>query len=139
LILWNGYCSTHQRILPEHILSLKEKYPEAKVVVHPECTPEVRKLADAIASTSGILRYARESAASAFIIGTECGILHTLHKQNPEKTFFAPSSVAVCPNMKLITLEKVLWALQEMTKQIEVPAETAAGAKKTIDRMLAIK
>lgn len=138
LILWDGYCITHQRILPEHILRLKAEHPEAEVVVHPECSPEVRKLADAIRSTSGILRYARESPARSFIIGTEIGILHRLQKENPEKEFFAPSKVAVCPNMKKITLEKVLWSLEEMVHPVEVPEEIRLKAKRAIDRMLAL-
>ena len=138
LILWDGYCITHQRILPEHILRLKAQQPEAEVVVHPECSPEVRKLADAIRSTSGILRYARESPARSFIIGTEIGILHRLRKENPEKEFFAPSKVAVCPNMKKITLEKVLWSLEEMVHPVEVPEEIRLKAKRAIDRMLAL-
>ena len=138
LILWEGYCITHQRILPEHILRLKAEHPEAEVVVHPECSPEVRKLADAIRSTSGILRYARESPARSFIIGTEIGILHRLRKENPGKEFFAPSKVAVCPNMKKITLEKVLWSLEEMVHPVEVPEEIRLRAKQAIDRMLAL-
>ena len=138
LILWEGYCITHQRILPEHILSLKEKHPEAEIVVHPECNPEVRRLANAVRSTSGILRFARESSAPAIIVGTEIGILHRLKKENPGKLFLAPSAVAVCPNMKRISLEKVLWALEEMLYPIEVPEEIRLRAKRAIDRMLAL-
>ncbi len=138
LILWDGYCVTHQRILPEHILKLKREHPEAEIVVHPECSPEVRRLANAIRSTSGILRYARESSASAFIIGTETGILHRLKKENPDKLFLCPSQVAVCPNMKRTTLEKVLWSLEEMVHPIEVLEETRLKAKRAIDRMLAV-
>jgi quinolinate synthase len=136
IILWNGYCIVHQRILPQHIQVLKAEHPQAEVVVHPECSPEVRQLADAVRSTSGILRYCRESSAQSFIIGTEVGILHRLQKENPGKQFFAPAPLAVCANMKLTTLEKVLWALQEMVHPIEIPAEIAAPAKRAIDRML---
>lgn len=138
LIIWDGYCITHQRILSEHILGLKEKYPDAEVVVHPECTPEVRRLANAVRSTSGILRYARESSASTIIVGTEIGILHRLKKENPEKVFLAPSTLPVCPNMKRITLEKVLWSLEEMVYPIEIPEEIRVPAKRAIDRMLAL-
>jgi len=138
LILWPGFCTTHQKILPEHILPLKAEHPEAEILVHPECTPEVRAIADFIGSTSGILRRARESSRRRFIIGTECGILHTLKKENPEKTFLSPTTPAVCPNMKRIGLETVLWALEEMRYAIEVPEAVQAGAKQAIDRMLAV-
>jgi quinolinate synthase len=138
LILWEGYCVTHQRILAEHILSLKEKHPEAEVVVHPECIPEVRRLANGVRSTSGILRYARESSASTIIVGTEIGILHRLKKENPGKLFLGMPAIAVCPNMKRISLEKVLWALEDMVHPIEVAEEIRLKAKRAIDRMLAL-
>jgi len=138
IILWDGFCTTHQKILPEHLLPLKEKHPDAQILVHPECTPEVRAIADFIGSTSAILKQARESAGKTFIIGTECGILHTLEKESPDKAFLSPTTPAVCPNMKRIGLETVLWALEEMRYQIEVPEEVRVGAKRAIDRMLAI-
>jgi quinolinate synthase len=138
LFLWPGFCTTHQKILPEHILPLKAQHPEAEILVHPECTPEVRAIADYIGSTSGILRRARDSAGQLFIIGTECGLLHTLKKENPTKTFLSPTTPAVCPNMKRIELETVLWSLEEMRYGIEVPEAVQAGAKRAIDRMLAI-
>jgi quinolinate synthase len=138
IILWDGFCTTHQKILPEHILPLKARHPGAQILVHPECTPEVRRIADFIGSTSGILKQARESAAKIFIIGTECGIIHTLEKENPDKIFLSPTTPAVCPNMKRIGLETVLWALEEMRYPIEVPEEVRGAAKRAIDRMLAI-
>jgi len=138
ILLWNGCCSTHQRILPEHILGLKAAHPEAQIVVHPECNPEVRSLADEVTSTGGILRFARASQAREIIVGTEIGILHRLKQENPDKEFFAPSRVAVCPNMKKINLEKLLWSLEEMAPQIEIPEAIAPRAARAIARMLAV-
>ena len=136
LILWEGYCPTHQRILDEHILKLKTEHPRAKVVVHPECTSAVIAVADEVASTSGILRYCRESTAGEFIIGTEIGIVHRLKKENPGKVFYQVSALADCPNMKLTTLEKVLWSLEDMVYEVTVPADVAEGARRAINRML---
>lgn len=136
MILWEGYCPTHHRILAEHIERLKYDLPDAKVVVHPECTPDVIALADHVASTTGIAKYCRESDAKEFIIGTEIGILHRLKKENPNKTFYAISQLADCSNMKLITLEKVLWALEDMEYQVTVPDDIAAKARVAIQEML---
>jgi len=136
VILWEGYCPTHHRILAESILSLKHEHPGAEVVVHPECTADVIDLADRVASTSGILRYCQQSSASEFIIGTEGGILHRLNKENPGKNFYHASRLADCPNMKLITLEKVLWALEDMIYRVTIPAEIARRARLPIERML---
>lgn len=138
LILWKGYCPTHHRIFAKDILERKKTYPEAKVVVHPECLQEVIDLADKVASTTGIINYCRESNAKEFIIGTEIGVLHRLRQQNPDKTFIAASELADCPNMKLNTLEKVLWSLEDMTYQITVRADIALKAKRAIQRMLEI-
>jgi len=138
LVLWPGYCPTHQRILPEHLLKLKAEHPDAKVVVHPECVTETITLADVVASTSGILKFCRESSAREFIIGTEIGILHRLRKESPTKTFHQVSTMADCPNMKLTTLEKILWSLQDMQYEITVPEDIRLRAKRAIDRMLEI-
>ena len=137
LMLWPGYCSTHLRIQPRDITRLKTQYPQAKVVVHPECRPEVIALADAVLSTSGILRFARETDAQEIIVGTEIGILHPLRKQNPEKKFFPASDEAVCHRMKLIRLETVLWSLENMTHQITVPERISRRARPAIEKMLA--
>ncbi|MFC2066254.1 quinolinate synthase NadA [Chloroflexota bacterium] len=138
MTLWPGYCPTHARIQPHHITGLKEEYPQAKVVVHPECRPEVIALADEVLSTGGILRYAQREDVREMIVGTESGIIHRLKKENPGKKFITVSKQAVCPNMKLITLEKVLWSLEEMSPQVKVPEEIRLRAKATVDRMLAI-
>ncbi len=138
MILWDGYCPTHQRILPDFVAKLKRKHPGALVVVHPECTRETIALADHVASTTGILKFCRESSAKEFIIGTEVGILHRLRKESPAKTFYEVSPLCDCPNMKLTTLEKVLWSLEDMQYEVTVPEDVLAGARKAIERMLAI-
>lgn len=136
MILWEGYCPTHHRILAEHIIKLKAEHPNAKVVVHPECTPDVIALADHVASTTGIAKYCKETDTKEFIIGTETGILHRLKKENPQKTFYAITHLADCSNMKLISLEKVLWSLEDLIYQIKVPDDIAAKARVAIQKML---
>jgi quinolinate synthase len=138
LTLWPGYCPTHVRILPEDILARKREHPEAKVVVHPECRPDVVALADEALSTSGIIRYAARDDVKELIVGTEVEILHRLHKENPGKKFYAASLKAVCPNMKKITLDKILASLETLTPQITVPEEIRIRAKAAVDRMLAM-
>ncbi|HET6461404.1 MAG TPA: quinolinate synthase NadA [Syntrophales bacterium] len=135
-ISWKGYCPTHVKILPGDIARKRALYPGAEVLVHPECTPGVTKLADKVLSTEGMMRYARETKTKAFIIGTEIGILHRLKKQNPEKSFYPASELAVCPNMKLTTLEKVLWALEEMHHEVTVPSDIIRKAKSSLQIML---
>jgi len=138
MTLWPGYCPTHALIQPEDILKLKQQHPQAGVVVHPECRPEVINLADEALSTSGIIRYAARDDVNELIVGTEIGIIHRLKKENPDKKFIPVSEKAICPNMKRITLEKVLWSLEEMSPVVEVPEKTRLAAKAAVDRMLAI-
>jgi len=138
MILWPGYCPTHVRIQPEDILRQKGKHPDALVLVHPECRPEVTAVADEVLSTGGMLRFARQTPANTLIIGTEVGILHRLRKENPGKTFIPATEKAVCPNMKKITLEKVLWALEDMKPEVKVPEDIRVKARSAVDKMLAI-
>jgi quinolinate synthase len=138
MVLWEGYCPTHRRILAEDILKKRAQHPKAKVLVHPECTPDVIAMADRVLSTSGICGYAQESDAEEFIIGTEIGILSRLERENPDKTFYPASELSDCPNMKLNNLEKILWSLEDMVYEINVPQEIAQRAKKSIDRMVEI-
>jgi len=135
---WPGYCPTHVSITSDDILKRKKEHPQAKALVHPECRPEVIDLADEVLSTGGMIRYARESSTREMIIGTEFGIIHRLEKENPGKKFYAVSQKAICPNMKRITLEKVLWALEDMKHQITVPEDIRLKAKSAVDRMLEI-
>ncbi|MFC2013956.1 quinolinate synthase NadA [Chloroflexota bacterium] len=138
MILWPGFCSTHIRIQPQYIVKLRQEYPQAKVAVHPECRPEVIALADEVLSTGGICRYARQEDVTQMIVGTEIGIIHRLRKENPGKKFIPASEQAVCPRMKLITLESVLLSLQEMTPQVKVPEDIRLRAKAAVDRMLEV-
>ena len=138
MILWPGFCPTHVRIQPQYITNLRREYPQAKVVVHPECRPEVIALADEVLSTGGLCRYANRSEVKEVIVGTELGIIHRLRKENPGKKFIPASEQAICPRMKLITLESVLWSLQEMTPEVKVPEETRLKAKVAVDKMLEI-
>ena len=138
MVLWPGFCPTHVRIKPERIKELKKEYPQAKVVVHPECTPEVIALADEVLSTSGMCRYAQRDEVREMVVGTEIGIIHRLKKENPGKRFIPISEQAICPNMKLITLEKVLWSLEEMSPEVKVSEEIRLRAKAAVDKMLEI-
>ena len=134
--LWPGFCPTHIRIQPQDIIRLKKEHTQAKVVVHPECRPEVIALADEVLSTGGMCRFAQKTEAEVIIVGTEIGIIHRLRKENPGKRFIPVSEQAICPRMKLITLESVLWSLQEMTTRVKVPEEIRLRAKAAVDKML---
>ncbi len=136
MIYWEGYCPTHHRILAEQILKMKSEHPDAEVVVHPECTPDVIALSDHVASTTGILKYVNSSNSKEFVIGTEIGILHRMKKENPEKTFMPITPLSDCPNMKLNTLEKLLWSLEDLQFVVTVPEDIAVEARKAIQRML---
>ena len=136
MMYWEGYCPTHHRILAEQIDKMKSEHPEAEVVVHPECTPDVIALADHVASTTGILNYAKSSNTKEFVIGTEIGILHRMKKENSDKTFMPVTPLSDCPNMKLNTLEKLLWSLEDIQFVVTVPEEIAVEARKAIQRML---
>ncbi|MFC1967102.1 quinolinate synthase NadA [Chloroflexota bacterium] len=138
MTLWPGYCPTHAKIQPETIIKLKERHPQAKVTAHPECTPLVLALADAVLSTGGMIRYARREDIREMIVVTENGIIHKLKKDNPDKVFIPVSEKTICPNMKLITLEKILWALEDMAPRVTVPEDIRIRAKAAVDRMLAV-
>ena len=136
MMYWDGYCPTHHRILAEQIVKMKSEHPAAEVVVHPECTPDVLALADHVASTTGILNYTKSSNSKEFVIGTEIGILHRMKKENPDKIFMPVTPLSDCPNMKLNTLEKLLWSLEDNQFVVTVPEEIAVEARKAIQKML---
>jgi len=138
IIPWPGFCSTHVKIQAWHITSLRKEYPQAKVVVHPECRPDVIVLADEVLSTGGLCRYASRDDVNELIVGTESGIIHRLKKENPGKKFIPVSNQAICPRMKLTTLESILWSLQEMAHEIKVAEEIRIKAKTAVDRMMSI-
>jgi quinolinate synthase len=134
-----GFCPTHLLFQPEDVQMMKMQYPDALVLAHPECNSEMRRSADFVGSTSQMCRYARESSARKFIIGTEEGLLHRLRKDNPEKQFFLAYEGAVCPNMKLNTLDRLYAALKEEKYQVMVPASIARKARKALERMFALR
>jgi len=138
IIPWEGYCPSHHFILKSEVLSVKARRPEAEILVHPECRPEVIEMADKALSTDGMIRYAKESKAKEFIIGTETGILYRLRKENPDKRFYPASDHAVCPGMKVNTLDKIVNALENMTHKVIIPEDIRARAKRALDRMLEV-
>ena len=138
LIIWDGFCPTHNSLAPEDVDEIKAKYPQAEILIHPEAPAEVLEKADFVGSTGQILNYVRNSEHREFIIGTEEGILHTLRVQNPDKQFYLLSKKLLCRNMKKITLESVLHSLETMTTEIVLPQEIMAKAKRALDRMLEV-
>jgi quinolinate synthase len=138
LVLWPGYCPTHVVITEEDIKNAKGKFPDAIVMAHPECTEPVKELADQILSTGQMLKFVKTSTAKRFIVATEIGIIHALKKQNPQAEFIPASERAVCPNMKKITLDKVVGSLEDMQFKVTVPEEIRVKAKKSLDRMVEI-
>jgi quinolinate synthase len=134
-----GFCPTHLLFQPEDVKVLKMQHPDATVMVHPECSSEMRKVANFIGSTSKMCRYAKESNAKTFIVGTEEGIMHRLRKENPEKEFIMAYEGAVCPNMKLTTLDRLYVALKEEKNVIKVPEPIATKARASLERMFEVK
>jgi quinolinate synthase len=133
-----GFCPTHLLFQPEDVQILKVQYPDAVVMVHPECSLEMQNVADFVGSTSQMCRYASETDAPTFIVGTEEGILRRLKKDNPEKRFVLAYEDAVCPNMKLNTLEKLHVALSEEKHVVTVPESIAKKARKALENMFEI-
>lgn len=138
IILYPGFCYVHHRIKPGQVKRAKELHPEAQLVVHPECRPEVIDLADAALSTSQMLRYAKESPHNSFIIGTEEGLLYRLRQENPDKSFYLISNDQTCVNMKRTTLEVVARTMEFKENIITIPEEVRLRAKQAVDRMLAV-
>jgi quinolinate synthase len=136
IILWKGYCSVHHRILAEDLLPVRQAHPDAVILVHPECRPEVVDLADEVLSTGGMLRFVKSSDARSFIIGTEMGLIYRLQKENPDKEFYSVGNRMICVNMKKIGLEDVLRALQENQFDISIPEDVLRRARGALDRML---
>lgn len=133
---WDGYCPTHDRLKPEDVNHARRTYPDAIFMAHPECRPEVLELADVIRSTSGMIRYAKESKASTFIVGTEVGLLYPLKKANPDKLFYPASSKMLCKNMKKISLEDVARSLELMEGEVKVTENIRQPAFKAVQKMI---
>lgn len=138
MILWNGFCPTHVRISAKAIIALKKEHPDAVALAHPECPPDVAAVADNVLSTGQMLAFVKQSEAKEFIIGTEIGIIHRLKKENPGKIFYPVQAQIICPNMKLINLEKILWSLEEEKFEIKIPADIIEKARGAIEKMLEI-
>ena len=138
MVLWPGYCPTHIFATADDVKKIQAAHPAAVTLAHPECPRPVRDCADELLSTGQMLKFVHSSDKKEFIIATEIGILYTLQKQNPEKTFYPASEKFVCPNMKKITLEKVLFALEDNKYVIKVPCDVAQKAKKALDRMVTV-
>ncbi len=137
IIPWHGYSPTHHHITAGDVLVAKMDHPGAEVLVHPECRPEVVDLADRVFSTDGMIKYARQATAD-LIIGTESGIIHRLKKENPRIQYYPLSTYAMCPNMKMNTLETVRDSLRDMRTKIQVPETIRIRAKRALDRMLEV-
>jgi quinolinate synthase len=139
IIAWDGFCNVHHvQLSLDDVTRARAEHPKALLVAHPECPPEVQDLADHITSTSGMLRYCKESPDREFIIATEEGLLHRLRKDSPGKQFYLLSRKMVCPNMKRTHLSSVLTAMEKMQYVIKVPDEVRVKAKQALDRMLEI-
>jgi len=135
----NGFCPTHLLFQPEDVLVLKMQHPNATVMVHPECSREMRQVANFIGSTSKMCRYAKESNAEDFIVGTEEGILDRLRKENPSKNFYLAYEGAICPNMKLTTLDRLYVSLKEEKNVVKVSEPIAKKARASLERMFEVK
>jgi quinolinate synthase len=136
LILWQGYCPTHQKIHPEHIEEQRRLHPGAVVMVHPEVNPAVASLADVVLGTGGMIAYVEKSPVREFVVGTETGMVYRLRKKFPDREFFPATKHALCPNMKKITLEKVAQSLESPGPGIAVEPGIAERARRAIRAML---
>ena len=134
--IWDGYCPVHNFLTREDVEKVKQTYPDAVFMAHPECRPEVLKLADNVLSTSGMIRYARKSKSSAFIVGTEVGLLYSLKKAIPNKDFYPVSKTMECPDMKKITLDDIIRSLEFMEGEVKVPENIRRPALKAVQMMI---
>ena len=131
-----GYCPIHHAMSAQELKDLKQAHPQAMLLVHPECREEIRRIADYIGSTSGIIKYATESQNTEFIIGTEVGVRYDLQRKNPGKKFYFPRTTPICADMKKITLDKIIHVLKTGENSISVPEELAGCSKLPLERML---
>jgi len=137
IMLWHGFCQTHQGISVEEVQEVRGRHPEAKLMVHPECLPEVIDLADHVSSTEGMIKYAKASEAREFIVGTEVDMTHRLGKEAPGKRFY-PVPSAVCPNMKRTTPASLLRALETLTPEVTLPPDVIKAARRPLELMMEI-
>lgn len=139
MIIWEGYCNTHDMLTVKDVEEMRAQYPNAQFVVHPECRPEVVALGDFVGSTTAIIKHCRESDCQEFIVGTEDGTGYQLRKDSPDKQFHFATKYLVCPNMKVNNLKKVVRCLETMQPEIYVPKEMADKARSSLERMLQVK
>jgi quinolinate synthase len=138
IIPWDGYCYVHHNISARDVRSKKDQFPDAEVWVHPECRPEVIDLADKVFSTGKMIKEARVTKKDDILIGTETGIIYRMKKENPDKNFHPIKDLALCANMKKISLIKVLRSLEEMKHEVDVPLEISRRARGAIEKMIKI-
>lgn len=138
IIPYDGYCYVHHRFSAQDIIEAKMALPDAIVLVHPECNPEVIDLADEVLSTSGMLRYARESSEKKFIVATEEGLLERMSREMPDKVFLSPGKARFCFNMKKIRLEDVYVSLRDEVYEVTVDPAIMEKAKASLERMIAL-
>ncbi len=138
VILWDGWCPTHLSLSPVDVERCRKLYPEAAVMAHPECSPEVLKRVDKVAGTSGMLRYPGGSTTQEFVVATESGMVYRLQKEYPEKRFYPATEHFICPTMKMTTLEKIRIALRDMKHVVRVPEEIQDKARRVLEAMLTV-
>lgn len=134
--LWDGYCPFHNNLTVQDIEKARAEHPNADLMVHPECPPEVVALADTVQSTSGMIRYAKKSKNNEFIVATEVGMLYPLKKENPDKNFYPASTKMICPDMKKITLEDIVRCLETLEGQVKVPEDIRRPALEAVQKMI---
>lgn len=139
MIIWEGYCNTHDMLTVKDVEEMRAQYPNAQFIVHPECRPEVVELGDFVGSTTGLIKYVRESDCKEFIVGTEDGTGYQMRVENPDKTFHFATKYLVCPNMKVNNLKKLVKCLETMSPQIYVPPQVADKARLSLERMLQVQ
>lgn len=137
-ILWKGFCATHHKIKLAEVQKMKELHPDALLLVHPECKPEIAEIADFVGSTKQIIDYAAQSDNKKFLIGTEMGVMYKLRNDSPDKIFYLMSQGLMCPNMKKTSLQSIYNALNELKYNIELDEDIRIRAAKSLDRMLEI-
>jgi len=138
VILWDGWCPTHLTFSAADVARCRSAHPEAAIMAHPECSPEVLEKIDKVAGTSGMLRYAGESAAREFVVGTESDMVYRLRKEYPDKRFYPATDHFICPSMKMTTLEQILTSLKDMKHVVRVPEPVEEEARGALEAMLAV-
>ena len=138
VITYQGNCPVHHKVTIENILNARNKYPNAKILIHPECQPEVSKLGDYVGSTSGIIEYVKNSSEKQFVIVTEKGVADRLKRDYPEKEFVIISENMLCESMKLTTLDEILYCLENETNEITLDEDVRIRSKNCIERMLKV-